>query len=121
MAAITDKKNELVSLLGGICTVYPYIAARPTPPCITINTASPYIEDDITFGSYKVNFSLELTMPTQANDKVTEDLDARIEDVVVELVNAGYLVLGVSAPYALEANNTQYLSVSITCSTVVSF
>ena len=121
MAAITDAKNALVALLSDVCTVYPYIAARPTPPCITINASSPYIEDDITFGKYRVNFSLELTMPTQANDKVTAELDQSIEDVVVYLVNAGYGVLGVSSPYALEANGTQYLSVSITCSTVVSF
>jgi len=60
-------------------------------------------------------------MQTSANDKVTEELDAKIEDIIVELVNAGYSVLGVSTPYALEANNTQYLSVSITCSTMVKF
>jgi len=121
MGVIANKKNELVSLLDGICTVYPYIAARPTPPCITINTASPYITDDITFGSYALNFSLELSMQTSANDKVTAELDEKIEDVVITLVNAGYSVLGVSSPYALEANGTQYLTVSITCSTVAKF
>lgn len=122
MAAISDIKNSLVELLQtNAVTVYPYISPRPVPPCITINSASPYITDDITFGKYQVNFSLELTMPTQANDKVTQELDLAIEDTIVKLVNAGYGVFGVSSPYALEANGTQYLSVSITCSSVVSF
>jgi len=121
VSAITDSKNALVALLGDVCVVYPYISARPIPPCITINSASPYVENGNTFGSFRLNFSLELSMPTSANDKVTAELDAKVEDVIVLLVNAGYSVLGVSAPYALEANNTQYLSVSITCSTVVKF
>lgn len=119
MTAITDARNAIASVLGDVCTVYTYIPARPTPPCITVNSAAPYIESDITFGSFQVNFSLELSVPTQANDNAQRDLDERIEDVLVALVNAGYTVLGVSAPYALEANNTQYLSASITCSTVV--
>lgn len=121
MGVITDEKDALVALLSDICVVYPYISARPIPPCITINPASPYVNDGLAFNSFGVNFSLELSMATSANDKVTVELDTKIEDVVVELVNAGYTVLGVSSPYALEANGAQYLSVSITCSKDLTF
>jgi hypothetical protein len=120
MSVFTDAKNALKAVLSPIITTYTYVEARPIPPCVTIAAASPYIEEDITFGSYRMNLSLELTMQTGANDKVTEELDTYIDDIIVALVNAGYGVANVSQPYAMEANNTQYLSVSIICSTVVS-
>jgi hypothetical protein len=119
MSAITDAKDAIKAVLSPIITTYTYIEARPIPPCVTITAGSPYLQEDITFGSYRLNFSLELTMQTGANDRVTEELDAYIDDIVVALVNAGYGVANVSQPYAMEANNTQYLSVSILCSTVV--
>jgi hypothetical protein len=117
MSAITDAKNDLKAILDPIATTYTYISPRPVPPCVTIATGAPYLVSGITFGTFRMNLSLELTMPTMANDKVTEELDKYIDDIVVTLVNAGYSVDAVSTPYAMEANNTQYLSVSITCST----
>jgi hypothetical protein len=120
MSAISDAKDAIKAILDPIITTYTYVEARPIPPCVQITAGSPYVVEDITFGSYRLNFSLELSIQTGANDKVTKELDTYIDDIIVALVNAGYGVANVSQPYALEANNTQYLSVSITCSTVVS-
>ena len=119
MSAITDAKDAIKAILDPIITTYTYIESRPMPPCVTINSAAPYIESDITFGSFRINFSLEVSVQTGSNDTITKELDQYIDDIIVTLVNEGYSVNNVSAPYALEANNTQYLSASIICSAVV--
>ena len=121
MSALTDAKNAIKSILTPLVpNTYTYVNARPVPPCVTIYADSPYLSQGVTFGTFTLGLNLQVMAPTKANDVITEELDTLIDDIVVALVNSGYGVDQVSAPFVVEANNAQYAAVDISISTNVS-
>lgn len=115
MSAIGDMRQDVADVVNAATSIpaFPYAPGRFVNPSVIVMPGSPYLEPGATYGTLKANFQVELIMGTAANQVSTSGLDDQIENALVALINAGYLVDNVSAPYALEANGQQYLAATI--------
>lgn len=114
MSEITASKAEFaLALTEEGLTVLPYIPARLTPPIVIIRSGSPYLVNASIGHEFVLGLELVCVSTTADNELATETLDQLIEDVINALPNYATMK-GVSQPYALEANNTQYLAADIT-------
>lgn len=97
-----------------------YIPGRIVPPIYLVSQGSPYVSSGDTYGTFRVQLSVEVISPTAANDTNTEALDTMIEDALVSLVNNGYSVASTTQPFQLDVNNASYLAATITVSKNIS-
>jgi hypothetical protein len=81
---------------------------------------TPYVTDGDVFGSINVSYTVDLIMGTAANSVTAQGLDDQIENALVALINAGYGVDNVSAPYAVDINNGTYLAATLTVNANIS-
>jgi len=92
---------------------FPTLPNRITPPVAVVQAGSPFMESGGSFGEFKTRWEITLVTPTGANEVATEKLYTLLEDAIVSLVNSKYSVETVSKPYALEANNAQYVALDL--------
>lgn len=111
--SLHSEKLQLVSLLEDTVPCLSYVPQRMTPPVAIITTGNPYLESGATYGTFVVRWQITLVFPTASADVSDEAMDNLVDDVVVLLVNNKYGVDNVSAPFAMEANNTQYLAITV--------
>lgn len=105
---------DLVGLLGAVdAQVYDHLPARLSPPAVVVLPGSPYLEPGDRFGSLIVHHTVTVVVPTGASDVVTRTIDDLLEDVLVELINAKYLVDSVSTYYGLDLGGTSFLAADI--------
>jgi hypothetical protein len=112
-AEITLAKSELkLDLASAGLTVSDFVPERIVPPIVILTADNPYM----TGVSLKSEFDLQLQLVCIAanavNKKATESLDQLIEDVVNALP-LYCLFKSVGQPYALQANNAEYLAANI--------
>lgn len=114
MSEITATKAEFaLDLTNGGVDVVPYIPGRITPPIVIMKSGSPYIMNETVGTGYSLTLELLCVASTAENESATEDLDQLIEDVLNAL--PAYATMNsVSQPFALDTNNAQYLSATIT-------
>lgn len=115
MSAIGDMRQAIADVISTATTIpaFPYAPGRFIVPSAIVMPGSPFIESGNTFGTVLGRFQVELVMGTAANQVSSSGLDDQIENALVALINAGYSVEQVSAPYALEANGQQYLAATV--------
>ena len=114
MSEITASKAELaLDLTTAGLDVVAYIPGRVTPPVVIIRSGSPYVSNATVGNGYLLGLELLCVASTADNEMATEDLDQLIEDVLNALP-AYATMKGVSQPFALDVNNAQYLSATIT-------
>jgi len=113
--------SELMTVATELATVlkdaglpaFPTLPNRITPPVAVVQAGSPFMESGGSFGEFKTRWEITLVTPTGANEVATEKLYTLLEDAIVSLVNSKYSVETVSKPYALEANNAQYVALDL--------
>jgi hypothetical protein len=126
MATLVELREELAALVEdatGISAVA-YLPERPVPPIALISQGSPYIqyEDTNTFNTeLMVRLRVDLVVATATNTVSTDRLDEVIELAVSGLLASDWFVDTVSAPYSLNANNANYLTVTLTVTKPKSF
>lgn len=118
MPTLIELREELAGLLEdatGI-TAVAYLPERPVPPIALISQGSPYIqyEDTNVFNSeLMVRLRVDLVVATATNTVSSDRLDEIIELAVAGLLTSDWFVDSVSAPYSLNANNANYLTVTL--------
>jgi hypothetical protein len=111
--AITDIKAQLATdLATATIEVLDYIPERLVPPIVVISSGSPYFEQANFTNDYKINLDLLLVAATAVNEDATEALDNLISDVVQALPSYANMQT-VQKPYALAANNAEYLATTL--------
>lgn len=121
MSAIGVMRQDIADVVATATSIpaFAYAPGRFVNPSAIIMPGSPYVESGNTFGTVLARFQVELVMGTAANQVSTSGLDDQIENALVALINAGYSVDQVSAPYALEANGQQYLAATISVNNTI--
>lgn len=119
--AITDIKAQLATTLATTgLDVLDYIPERLVPPIVVISNGSPYLEQSNFGPDYKLSLDLLLVAATAVNEDATEALDSLIEALVSALPDyAG--MRGVQKPYALAANNAEYLATTVNIDIFITF
>jgi hypothetical protein len=114
MSEITASKAEFaLELADAGLDVVAYIPGRVTPPMVIMKSGAPYIVNATLGVGYSLGLELLCVASTADNESATEELDQLIEDVLNALP-AYATMKGVSQPFALDVNNAQYLSATIT-------
>lgn len=112
-AEITLAKQELkLDLADAGLTVLEYVPERIVPPIVVVTADTPYMTGASVATEYDLHLQLVCIAATAVNKKATEALDQLIEDAVNGLP-AYCLFKSVSQPYALQANNAEYLAANI--------
>lgn len=119
MATLIELREELAGLVETATDIkaVAYLPERPVPPIALISQGSPYIqyEDGNVFNSeLMVRLRVDLVVATATNTVSTDKLDEVIELAVSGLLASDWFVDTVSAPYSLNANNANYLTVTLT-------
>lgn len=119
---INNKRASLAALIKTATglTSYDYNPARLNVPSAVVMPGTPYVTDGDVFGSINVSYTVDLIMGTAANSVTAQGLDDQIENALVALINAGYGVDNVSAPYAVDINNGTYLAATLTVNANIS-
>ena len=112
-AEITLAKQELkLDLAHAGLTVLEYVPERIVPPIVVVTADTPYMTMASVATEYDLNLQLVCIAANAVNKKATEALDQLIEDAVNGLP-AYCLFKNVGQPYALQANNAEYLAANI--------
>lgn len=112
-AEITLAKQELkLDLADAGLTVLEYVPERIVPPIVVVTADTPYMTGASVATEYDLNLQLVCIAANAVNKKATEALDQLIEDAVNGLP-AYCLFKNVGQPYALQANNAEYLAANI--------
>lgn len=86
----------------------------PVPPAAVFFWGAPLLSDGDTFGTVKLRFTFQLSVPSGANDRVTDDLDTLISASAAAFLQGGYGIEQVGQPYMLAVQNAQYLTADMT-------
>ena len=95
-------------------TVYHFIPERPQPPCVVIESGSPYMSQGPTFCEFQINMNVLLLVNSAANETQTEQLDQLICDT---LFNLDFDVTSVDQPGQFSVNAADYFGTRITITT----
>lgn len=116
MSALGAMRETLADVASTATSIpgYPFAPGRLIVPSIVVMPGSPYLESGMQYGAFTARFSVELIMGTAANQVTSSGLDDQVESAIIGLLDSGFLIESVSAPYALEANGQQYLAATIT-------
>lgn len=114
MSELTNARSDIAAILndGGIGAVS-YLPERIVPPVALVDSASPYVTPGSTFGTFTVHWTITLIAAKATNEEMTVALDDCIEDALVAFANAKYSIEQVGKPYALSANNAQYVAADL--------
>jgi hypothetical protein len=86
----------------------------PVPPAAVLVWGAPQLCDGDTFGTVKLRFTFQLSVPSAANDRATDDLDTLISSSAAAFLSGGYGIEQVGQPYMLAVQNAQYLTADMT-------
>lgn len=112
-AEITLAKQELkLDLAAAGLTVTEYVPERIVPPIVVVTADTPYMTMASVSQEFDLNLQLVCIAATAVNKKATEALDQLIEDAVNALPPY-CLFKNVGQPYALQANNAEYLAANV--------
>lgn len=113
---IAEARQALAGLLADAnVQVYAVVPDRATVPCAIVEPSSTWIESGDTFGSFNINFDVTLAVQTGSNEKMTTDLDALVEAVIISITDAqGFYVASVDQPTGVNINDVQYLGLTLT-------
>jgi hypothetical protein len=112
-AEITLAKSELkLDLADAGLTVSDFVPERIVPPLVVMTADTPYLVQASIQTEYDLQLQLVCIAANAVNKKATEALDQLIEDVVKALP-LYCLFKTVGQPYALQANNAEYLAANI--------
>lgn len=112
--SIHQVRVELVTTLQSLdAQVYDHLPARLSPPAVVILPGSPYLEPSDRAASFLAHHTVTVIVPAGASDVVTRTIDDLLEDVLVELINAKYLVDSVSTFYGLDLGGTSFLAADV--------
>lgn len=118
MPTLIEIREELAEVLTEATGLpsSPFLVERIVPPVALVSQGSPYIqyEDNVFSTELTVRLRVDLVMATATNLVSFDKLDETIELAVAGLLASDFYVDAVSAPYALDANNAKYMTVTIT-------
>lgn len=122
MASLTTLRENLATRISEITgdPAFAYLLERPIPPVALVSPSTPYVQADTgenTFGEFLVNLRVDIIGPTATNEARINGIDDTISEILASLADSEWLVETVSAPYGLQVNNAEYLSVTLTVST----
>lgn len=121
MSAIGEMRQDIADVVATATSIpaFAYAPGRFVVPSAIVMPGAPFIESGNTFGTVLGRFQVELIMGTAANQVSSSGLDDQIENAIVALINAGYSVDQVSAPYALNANGQDYLAATVSVNNTI--
>lgn len=91
-------------------TAYKYVPATVPGTCAVIQPGTPFIEDtDQPYDDYEVTWLVSLIIQTGTNERVTEELDALIFQVLTVLE-----VSDVTQPFEFSDHGASYLAANLT-------
>jgi hypothetical protein len=112
-AEITLAKSELkLDLADAGLTVSDYVPERIVPPVVILTADTPYMIQASISSEFDLQLQLVCIAANAVNKKATEALDQLIEDAVKALPPYCQFKT-VGQPYALQANNAEYLAANI--------
>lgn len=106
--AITEAKT---SLEGAGMKVTDYLPERINPTLAIISPSEPFVEEGLTFTSFKVSLDVVLVAGRASNEVSTTELYDLIETALFNL--GDWTVANVQRPYQLEANGAYYLATTV--------
>jgi hypothetical protein len=112
--AVTSLAATIEDGTGNPCLTY--VPERLNAPSAFITPGSPWVSDAGEFGYVRVSLTVDLVVATASNEVITSRLNQLTEDAIVAVLNDRWFFESASAPYALDANNAQYLAVSLSVS-----
>ncbi len=107
--------NELIN--DGINTEY-YIPPRITPPLAIISPDNTYVTQGDTFATFEVGLNITLVAQSASNEKASEDLDELIV-TAIGAIPAMWRIDSVEQPFALSANNAEYIATRMALTTQI--
>ncbi len=110
---ITASRAEYALALSALgLKVSSFIPERIVPPTIVIGAGSPYLEPSTVDNRWLMRLELMVIAAPAVNAKSTEMLDKALETIMNG--NPNYAQIGnVGQPYALQTNNTEFLTANI--------
>jgi hypothetical protein len=110
MSEITAAKAELkLDLTAAGLKVMEFVPERIIPPIVILTADSPYVVGVTVDREYDLQMQLVCVAATATNKVATDALDALIEATLNALPT--YVAFkSVGQPYALQANNAEYLA-----------
>lgn len=110
---ITASRAEYALALTALgLKVSSFIPERIVPPTVVIGAGSPYLEPDTVSNRWFMNLDLMVIAAPAVNAKATEMLDKALETILNG--NPNYAKIdNVGQPYALQTNNTEFLTANI--------
>ena len=119
MNVITQTKVNLANDLinDGINAEY-YIPPRITPPLAIISPDNTYVSQGDTFATFELGLNVTLVAQTASNAKATEDLDELIV-TAIGAIPAMWRIDSIDQPFALNANNTEYIATRMALTTQI--
>ena len=88
---------------------------RVNAPQLIIRAASPYLQTSSIASEYEITLEILVVAERAENEEATEQLDEMLATLLPGLPNYATLQ-GVDTPYALNANNADYLTSNVTVS-----
>lgn len=114
MSALEQARKDVAAALEseGI-KAHAHLPERLVPPAAVVQGGDPYLEAD-TYGSLLARHEVIVSTARASNEVGSDSLDALLEDALVGLLNHGYSVERVTAPYALEIGTATFPAVTLT-------
>ena len=88
---------------------------RVNAPQLIIRAASPYLQTSSIGNEYEMALEILVVSERAENEEATEQLDEMLANLLAGLPNYATLT-GVDTPYALNANNADYLTSNVNVS-----
>ena len=116
---VTQTKIDLANNLidDGIACEH-YIPPRITPPLAIISPNNTYVAQGDTFATFKIALLITLVAQNASNEKATESLDELIVSAI-GAIPAMWAIDSVEQPFALSANNAEYIATRMAVSTQI--
>lgn len=105
-------RNDLAQSLTDLgVPAYDYLPERLNPPAAIVTAGDPYVEQGMTYCTFKVSLQIHLLAGTQVNKKATDALD----DLILTALQAtdGWDIEAVAEPSTFTTNNAEYLGTVI--------
>lgn len=116
---ITQTKNNLATeLIADGINTETYIPPRITPPLAIISPDNTYVAQGDTFATFRISLLITLVAQNASNEKATEALDELIV-TAIGAIPAQWAIDSVEQPFALSANNAEYIATRMAVSTQI--
>jgi hypothetical protein len=116
---ITQTKTNLATeLIADGINTETYIPPRITPPLAIISPDNTYVAQGDTFATFRISLLITLVAQNASNEKATEALDELIVSAI-GAIPAQWAIDNVEQPFALSANNAEYIATRMAVSTQI--